>query len=201
MNLNTEDVAQRARRVSIAGTGVGGADADGVVTDRFLWLNGHPMIHFRPASTLDLSRRTATSAIHHAPTTGPTPFTLPQVLYVVTDHLGTPVMETTEAGAVTWQAEYEPYGNIHTMRAGTTTDQPLRLPGQEVAWHSPSGAEGNYNIHRWYRSGWGGVYAGRSERGQGRRARQLEPLRLWIRKSGEIYRSDGGDGAGLQRHQ
>ena len=40
------------------------------------------------------------------------------------------------------------------MRAGIRTDQPLRLPGQELAmtWEGP---EENYNIFRWYKAGWG----------------------------------------------
>jgi RHS repeat-associated protein len=96
---------------------------------------------------MDLSGKTSTI--------GPTSFTQPSVRYVITDHLGTPIMETDEDRMPVWQAEYEPYGNIYTMRAGAATDQPLRLPGQEAVWHSPSGAEENYNIHRWYRAGWG----------------------------------------------
>src|SRR5205814_1845855 len=37
---------------------------------------------------------------------------------------------------------------------GRRTEQPLRFPGQELAmtWE---GAEENYNIFRWYRTGWG----------------------------------------------
>src|SRR5206468_9704310 len=40
---------------------------------------------------------------------------------------------------------------IFTMRTGPAQTQPLRLPGQESAM----GANTNYNIFRWYRSGWG----------------------------------------------
>lgn len=76
--------------------------------------------------------------------------------FTFTDHLGTPVLQTDNAKrpSVLWRAEYEPYGNIFAMRAGTRTDQPLRFPGQEYAWTSASGAEENYNIFRWYRSAW-----------------------------------------------
>jgi len=74
--------------------------------------------------------------------------------YTFADHLGTPILQTDPAGSVTWRAEYEPFGNIYEMREGARADQPLRFPGQEVAMNW-EGAEENYNIHRWYRSGWG----------------------------------------------
>ncbi|MCU1349856.1 MAG: repeat protein [Acidobacteria bacterium] len=74
--------------------------------------------------------------------------------FTFTDHLGTPILQTDYAGTVIWQADYEPFGNVWQMRAGTRTDQPLRFPGQEVAM-SWEGSEENYNIFRWYRSGWG----------------------------------------------
>jgi RHS repeat-associated protein len=75
-------------------------------------------------------------------------------LYTFTDHLGTPILQTDAAATVTWRAEYEPFGNIWEMRTGMRTEQPLRFPGQEVAmtWE---GQEENYNIHRWYKGGWG----------------------------------------------
>lgn len=74
--------------------------------------------------------------------------------FTVTDHLGTPVIQTDMAGAIVWQAEYEPYGAIWEMRVGKGSQQPLRFPGQETAmtWE---GQEEHYNIFRWYKSGWG----------------------------------------------
>jgi RHS repeat-associated protein len=75
-------------------------------------------------------------------------------LYTFTDHLGTPILQTDATANVTWRAEYEPFGNIWEMRTGTRTDQPLRFPGQEVAMNW-EGQEENYNIHRWYKGGWG----------------------------------------------
>jgi RHS repeat-associated protein len=74
--------------------------------------------------------------------------------YTFTDHLGTPILQTDATGSVIWRAEYDPYGDVRQMRVGASTDQPLRLPGQEVAMTS-EGSEENYNIFRWYRSGWG----------------------------------------------
>jgi RHS repeat-associated protein len=71
-----------------------------------------------------------------------------------TDHLGTPIMQVDNSGTILWQADYEPFGNVWQMRIGGAGDQPLRFPGQERAmdWE---GTEENYNIFRWYRSGWG----------------------------------------------
>jgi RHS repeat-associated protein len=74
--------------------------------------------------------------------------------YTFTDHLGTPFLQTDSSGAIAWRVEYEPFGNVWKTRAGNSADQPLRFPGQELAmtW---DGTEENYNIFRWYRSGWG----------------------------------------------
>ncbi|MEO8034190.1 MAG: RHS repeat-associated core domain-containing protein [Acidobacteriota bacterium] len=68
------------------------------------------------------------------------------------DHLGTPVLQTDASGTIDWRAEYEPFGSIYTLRTGTTRHQPLRFPGQEA---DPANGEREYNIFRWYRSGWG----------------------------------------------
>jgi RHS repeat-associated protein len=77
------------------------------------------------------------------------------VRYTFTDHLGTPILQTSSTAAVVWRAEYKPFGNLYQLRAGTSADdQPLRFPGQQVAYSTSAGEE-NYNIHRWYRSGWG----------------------------------------------
>lgn len=85
------------------------------------------------------------------------------IRYTFTDHLGTPLLQTEASAQIVWRAEYEPFGNVWSMRAGTAlgendpsgaVEQPLRFPGQEVAtrWE---GSEENYNVFRWYRSGWG----------------------------------------------
>ena len=75
--------------------------------------------------------------------------------YTFTDHLGTPILQTTSTATVVWRAEHEPFGNVYALRAGSTfDDQPLRFPGQQVAYRTAAGDE-NYNIFRWYRSGWG----------------------------------------------
>jgi RHS repeat-associated protein len=115
--------------------------------ETFAWFNGRPIAQINDTAT---------------------------VRYTFTDHLGTPILQTGAAiytpcppkthcpgggGSysypVVWRAEYEPYGNIYQLRAGSPDEQPLRLPGQEFAWTSQSGTEESYNIFRWYRSGWG----------------------------------------------
>lgn len=75
--------------------------------------------------------------------------------YTFTDHLGTPLIQTDSAGSVMWQAEYDPFGSVYAMMVGNPGDQPLRFPGQFVAWTGNDGHEENYNVFRWYRSGWG----------------------------------------------
>jgi RHS repeat-associated protein len=69
--------------------------------------------------------------------------------YTMTDHLGTPFLQTNSAGSVTWRVEHEPFGNIYAFRNGTSSDwQPLRFPGQEERSSSPGRF---YNVFRWYR--------------------------------------------------
>ncbi len=88
--------------------------------------------------------------------------------WYATDHLGTPQILTDSTGAVAWRAEYTPYGDVYAFRAGASLHQPLRLPGQIAQ----DGSALNYNVFRWYRSGWGPVYAG----GPNRLPGWLEPL-------------------------
>jgi RHS repeat-associated protein len=74
------------------------------------------------------------------------------------DHLGTPLIQTGSNATVTWQGEYEAYGNIFTIRTGSTLHQPLRFPGQSVeqfATGSNGPIERSYNNARWYQPTWG----------------------------------------------
>jgi RHS repeat-associated protein len=77
--------------------------------------------------------------------------------WTFTDHLGTPILQTSSTQGVTWRAEYEPYGEVYALRS-YDRHQPLRLPGQE-AEQLGLGANGvterSYNVFRWYRSEWG----------------------------------------------
>jgi RHS repeat-associated protein len=71
--------------------------------------------------------------------------------WYATDHLGTPLIQTSSSGAVVWRAEHAPYGEVFAFRSGATLHQPLRLPGQIAQ----DGSDAYYNVFRWYRAGWG----------------------------------------------
>jgi RHS repeat-associated protein len=79
------------------------------------------------------------------------------VSWSFTDHLGTPLLQTSALQGIVWRAEHEPYGSIYALRS-YDRHQPLRFPGQE-ADQLGTGANGvterSYNVHRWYRAGWG----------------------------------------------
>ncbi|MBW3564272.1 MAG: RHS domain-containing protein [Acidobacteria bacterium] len=74
----------------------------------------------------------------------------------MTDHLGTPRIQTDSTGAIVWHAEHEPYGRIYLLREGDGRHQPLRFPGQKAEQLGVDAANGitdrNYNIFRWYRA-------------------------------------------------
>ncbi|HXI12029.1 MAG TPA: RHS repeat-associated core domain-containing protein [Thermoanaerobaculia bacterium] len=98
----------------------------------YVWFNGEPLAQINHASG--------------------------EVSYYFNDHLGTPILQTNQAAQVVWRAEYEPYGQVFSLRAGEGRHRPLRLPGQEAEQFEsgPNGVtERSYNIFRWYRSGWG----------------------------------------------
>lgn len=130
----------------------------------YVWFNGHAV------AQID----TPTSTFH----------------YTFTDHLGTPLLLTNADGTTYWRAEYEPFGAVFALRS-PDVHPPLRLPGQEAEQLNVgvNGAtERDYNIFRWYRSGWGkskkrrsrdqrdGIVLGRALRFGHLRSRQL---RLW----------------------
>jgi RHS repeat-associated protein len=72
--------------------------------------------------------------------------------WTFTDHLGTPILQTSAAQGVTWRAEYEPYGSVFTLRS-SDQHQPLRLPGQEaqqLTVEANGVTSRDYNIYRWY---------------------------------------------------
>ncbi|HEY0140931.1 MAG TPA: hypothetical protein VGF48_08545 [Thermoanaerobaculia bacterium] len=40
-----------------------------------------------------------------------------------------PILQTNSSRAVTWRVEYEPFGSVYEVRAGTRTEQATALPG------------------------------------------------------------------------
>jgi RHS repeat-associated protein len=148
--------------------------------DEFIWFGSLPLAQFGPARAADSdvvlarpvpARRRIVTRSTGSPTT---------LYYTFADHLGTPILQTDASATVVWRAEYEPYGNVALMRAGKAADQPLRFPGQEVAMNW-EGSEENYNVFRWYRTGWG-------------RYTQADPLR-----TGMFLQWFGGPPAYVQR--
>ena len=77
-----------------------------------------------------------------------------EIAYYFNDHLGTPIIQTSEHGDVIWRAEYEPFGTIFAVRAGEDWYQPLRFPGMIADIGNPE-TDVYYNVHRYYRSSWG----------------------------------------------
>jgi RHS repeat-associated protein len=70
---------------------------------------------------------------------------------IVSDYLGKPEQMYDSAGDLTWDAEYDIYGNIRKLRCGSLNDCPFRFPGQyaddEVGLY--------YNRFRYYDPGSG----------------------------------------------
>jgi RHS repeat-associated protein len=102
------------------------------IAHEYVWFNGDPM------AQIDVATNT--------------------VKWTFTDHLGTPILQTSNTGAVTWRVEREPYGETYAIRAGSNQHQPLALPGQEeeqLGTGSAPTSDRYYNIFRWYRAGWG----------------------------------------------
>jgi RHS repeat-associated protein len=66
--------------------------------------------------------------------------------FLITDHLGTPVLTTDTSGAQVWQGGFEPFGADYN-----SASTPLRLPGQwtDSNW-SDDTAGLYYNVNRWY---------------------------------------------------
>jgi RHS repeat-associated protein len=88
--------------------------SSGLTSAEYAWLNGEPLAHFRNGNTY----------------------------FVHNDHLATPQRLTDSAGAVTWSADYEPFGQAST--AGIVFN--LRFPGQ----YFDAETELHYNWHRYY---------------------------------------------------
>ncbi|MCH9648165.1 MAG: hypothetical protein K0U98_08000 [Deltaproteobacteria bacterium] len=78
------------------------------------------------------------------------------LIYLTTDHLGTPVLATNSAGQEIWSGGFEPFGQ--DFAGAEAAGIFLRFPGQ---WNSDTwlqtSPEGGiyYNVHRWYAPGSG----------------------------------------------
>ncbi|HWM91166.1 MAG TPA: RHS repeat-associated core domain-containing protein [Thermoanaerobaculia bacterium] len=73
------------------------------------------------------------------------------LVYLSTDHLGTPVLATGDSGGVLWHGGFEPFGGDYSgaQEAGIF----LRFPGQweDDVWESTDVQSGlYYNLFRWY---------------------------------------------------
>lgn len=100
------------------------------IANEYIWFNGHP--------------------VAQVDSTGTTAWTF-------TDHLGTPILQTSAPQGTVWRAEYEPFGEVYSLRS-YDRHQPLRLPGQEaeeLALAANGVTDRSYNVHRWYRGEWG----------------------------------------------
>ncbi len=96
----------------------------------------------RPVGILDLLRETPV---------GGTTSSSQNLMFLTTDHLGTPILATSGAAGRLWLGGFEPFGADYSgaSEAGIF----LRLPGQWVdpAWERDGLASGlHYNVHRWF---------------------------------------------------
>ncbi len=75
------------------------------------------------------------------------------LVYLTTDHLGTPVLATNGSGAEIWSGGFTPFGTEYKLMLPQLF---LRLPGQWVdsAWGEAGGGLA-YNVQRWYEAGVG----------------------------------------------
>ncbi len=73
------------------------------------------------------------------------------LLYLTTDHLGTPALAMDTSGTVVWEGGFEPFGADYAGASAAGVF--LRFPGQwnDATWaESGAGGEVVYNVHRWY---------------------------------------------------
>ncbi len=81
---------------------------------------------------------------------------IPGLLYLTTDHLGTPVLSTTTGGEKYWLGGFEPFGEAYTFFGDS--EMFLRFPGQwdDASWHTSGRvADMYYNVNRWLDSATG----------------------------------------------
>ena len=74
------------------------------------------------------------------------------LLYLTTDHLGTPILASDVAGGVEWEGGFEPFGEDSS--GASAADVFLRFSGQwqDDSWLGSSDSSQSYNVFRWYES-------------------------------------------------
>ncbi len=81
--------------------------------------------------------------------------TINRLLYLTTDHLGTPALATDGTGGIVWRGVFRSFGvdDSGAQAAGVF----LRFPGQwqDDYWLGLGKFELSYNVHRWYEAGVG----------------------------------------------
>jgi RHS repeat-associated protein len=76
---------------------------------------------------------------------------IPSVLYLTTDHLGTPALASDGSGNEVWSGGFEPFGE--DWNGAQSAGVFLRFPGQwdDESWATSSlGGGVSYNVYRWY---------------------------------------------------
>ncbi len=75
-----------------------------------------------------------------------------RLLYLTTDHLGTPALATGSTGSLIWRGGFEPFGADYA--AAQDFGVFLRFPGQwsDNLWSGLASKHGElyYNVNRWY---------------------------------------------------
>jgi len=75
--------------------------------------------------------------------------------FLTVDHLGTPILASTNTGVATWSGGFEPFGRDFTIPSAQQSGVFLRLPGQwdDASWDNSKLTSGlYYNLNRWYSS-------------------------------------------------
>src|SRR5579863_3885031 len=73
--------------------------------------------------------------------------------FLTVDHLGTPILASTNTGVATWSGGFEPFGRDFTIPSAQQSGFFLRLPGQwdDASWDNSKLTSGlYYNLNRWY---------------------------------------------------
>jgi RHS repeat-associated protein len=73
--------------------------------------------------------------------------------YLTVDHLGAPILASSNTATAAWSGGFEPFGRDFTTPSAQSSGIFLRLPGQwdDIAWNKTQLDSGlYYNVSRWY---------------------------------------------------